>query len=531
MRSICCCLLLFGCLPSLEAECSSNADCPADRSCIGGLCVRLPASDGDPPPEAGLDGEAPEAALSDVGPFDLGAPAPDLHFEVDPPDGRVPDCVPQPGDCNALDDDCDGTIDEASEAAEGCAARPQTVARCVAGPSCAYACAEGAVPVDDALESGCVAFAGCNPEPPEFRVLQRVRGVAADEVQQLALAVEGEARFVARYDPNATGQEQVLVIARFEGAEGELDTQRAGDVPGDFSGDYFGLDARPLGDGFTLSAWRRFGDDDTDEMPVLHVPAEGPVVMRSIEAVWPQAPSVVAGDAAGVVTVVETRDRSLDVPEGAVLFDVWDGLASVDVVVPAVEATHPVGSAQDIAWRLPAGGVALLSDTRIGDDLSTHALRFARFDRALAALDATPEFALAGRALDRITVSPPAPDGSQLALVLVDDATHGLAWFRVQADETLTPLPLGPPLAGPPRSARALDLAAGPAAVYRTGATVQLVVMSTGARVLHDAPLPGIGADVQQIDARPTADGFELVLMRARNGGMSSVEHARYTCR
>ncbi|MCB9527873.1 MAG: hypothetical protein H6701_05645 [Myxococcales bacterium] len=517
------CCLLGGCLPALDSECTTAADCADGRACVGGLCVALDAPDDGLDPDAAPDGADPDrdppadAAPDDAAPHDAA------------PDGGEPICTPIPGACNGLDDDCDDQIDEPDEAAEGCGGPRNTTARCRAGNVCELACAEGALPIDADITAGCVVFAGCALDETGWRVVQaRFRGAAADDVQQLALAIDGERRLIARYDVNANGNEPVLVLARFDGLDGELTFQRAGDVPNDFQGGHYaGLAATPLGDAFAVSAWRRLGDDAGDRLPILRVPFDGLAVLRSIHLDWPQPPAVLA-DGAGLLAVVETRDRGVDPPRGGVWFDRWDGLTASAEDLAAVEPTHAVGPAQDIAWRLPDGGLALLSDSRTGPDDATPALRIARYDAALAPLGAvvTP---LAAPALDRLTIGPPHPDG-RLALALVDDPASGLAWFRVTADG-LTPVALGPPLVGAARSARVLDLPVGPAALYRSGDTVRLVVVSERGHPLVDAPLPDVGADLRQIDAQPVDGGFELVALRGAGGQTFSVEHARYTCR
>lgn len=528
IRTLCCCLLLAGCLPALEDDCATAADCPAGDTCLGGLCVALGAPDArtdgfdNPPPDARPDptpdsGEPADAATDD------GHAAPDAHGE----DAGI--CVPIPGACNGLDDDCDLRIDEGDEAAEGCGGPANTAARCRAGGVCELSCAEGALQIDADITAGCVVFGGCALDETGWRVVQeRLRGAAADDVQQLALAVDGERRLIARYDPNANGNEQVLVLARFDGLDGELAFQRAGDVPADFQGGvYLGLAAASLGDGFAISAWRRLGDDAGDRLPIVRVPLEGFAVMRSIHLEWPQPPAVLP-DGAGLLAVVETRERGVEPPRGGVWFDRWDGLAPSTEELAPVEQTHAVGAAQDIAWRLPDDGVALLSDGRTGADEATPALRLARYDAALAPRGAavTP---LTGPALDRITIGPAHPDG-RLALALVDDPEHGLAWFRV-TEGGLAPVALGPPLHGAARSARVLDLEPGPGAVYRSGDTVRLVVVSERGHPLIDAPLDGVGQNLRQIDVQPVDGGFEIVALRGGGGPNLSVEHARYTCR
>ncbi len=147
---------LAGCLPGLEDDCQSQADCPTG-ACVGGVCLEadLGAGDsggggsggsggttpGDATPEDGaqppdsdgvdarvvrdgsvdldasVDGAIPDAATPDAAAPD--GPLPDAGADALPPADADPGvdagCVPVAEICNGLDDDCDGETDEGSD--------------------------------------------------------------------------------------------------------------------------------------------------------------------------------------------------------------------------------------------------------------------------------------------------------------------------------------------------------------------------------------------------------------------------------
>ena len=153
-------VVCVGCLPDLERECDVADDCPAAEAlCVGGACT-LGAEQTDAVVDLGRDGRPP---AGDVEPLDEG-PAPDRGA-----------CVPTSEVCNALDDDCDGVVDEGPDGAgltRNCYDGPvetQRVGACRVGTSTCMGgtygrCVGQVMPVEEACEprdaDGCASV--CN---------------------------------------------------------------------------------------------------------------------------------------------------------------------------------------------------------------------------------------------------------------------------------------------------------------------------------------------------------------------------------
>jgi hypothetical protein len=101
-------LLLGGCVADVADECAKDRDCPRQRPVcgFGGVCV-APAGDGAV--DAGRDA-LPADAGRDGAPVDAGRDA--TPVDAAPDGGCRPPPFPVFDDCNGIDDDCDGHVDE-----------------------------------------------------------------------------------------------------------------------------------------------------------------------------------------------------------------------------------------------------------------------------------------------------------------------------------------------------------------------------------------------------------------------------------
>ena len=526
-------LLLGGCLPDLARECESASAC-ASGLCVGGICVEGVGQDASTA-EVGVSDRGPTADVAggDARPSDAGdLGRPDVEGDAGPDDGVDFGCARQPGLCDGFDDDCDGLVDDADEAREACDAVDGAEPRCASTPegrACAYDCLPGYSAGPDGPGGGCTPTVECRLDGG-WRVVQAdVSGVAADDVAQLALAINDEARLVVRYDADAQDDTRALVTARFGSGGDAPIIGRAGDRTGDFAGgDYTGLDAGAVGEGFWIGQWRRYGNDSSDFVPIVYLPPEGPPLTRRFNIIWPQPPLVVPGGP-GLRVLIETRQRDDAEPTGALIHLSWDLAVEGDVNVARVDGTHRVGAAYDAAAVGPGDTVTVVSDTH--DGAGDEALRVARFDGD-SALIAEPTLApLPGPALDRIAIGPARDDGSRLVLVAVEPGADGddaLVWHRL-VDGALADRLSAPRVAGDPRSVQVLDLPAGPGALYRVGDTVQLVLLALDGTVVYDGPLPDAGGAIRQMDVQPTATGFEIAALR-ESDDVLSVVHATYAC-
>ena len=79
--------------------------CISGWVCVSDVCVLAP--DARTP-----DGGSRDGGVRDGGPRDAGAPDAPIAVDAGPPDSGPP-CEPATEECNAVDDDCDGDIDEA----------------------------------------------------------------------------------------------------------------------------------------------------------------------------------------------------------------------------------------------------------------------------------------------------------------------------------------------------------------------------------------------------------------------------------
>lgn len=531
-------VVLTGCLPDLAAECAGASDC-ASGLCVGGVCVGAP--------DRGVDDVMVEVGTPDRGPVDDAAPVDVGGVEAgvdgamadagdaEPDDGVDFGCVREPGACDGFDDDCDGLVDDADEAREGCPAVEGAEARCAGAIDermCAYDCLPGHRAGPDGPGAGCLSTVECRLDGA-WRVVQGgVSGVAADELTQLALAINGGARLVARYDADARDDTLALVLARFDVGGGEVVIERAGDRSGDFEGGHYaGLDAGAVGEGFWIGQWRRYGQDSSDFVPVLYVPPGEPPRMRRFNVIWPQPPLIVPGGE-GLRVLIETNQRDDGMPSGTVLHLGWDLVVERDINIAEQGGVYRVGAAYDALAPGAGDTVALVSDAY--DDAGDEVLRVARFDGDDAPVGEPSFAALPGPALDRITIGPARADGARLVLAAVEprdlaDADAALVWHRL-AGGVLDEARTAPRVEGAPRSVQVLDLPTGPGAVYRVGDAAQVVLLAPDGAVLYDGPLPDAGGAIRQMDVQPTATGFEIAALREGGDGVLSVVHATYAC-
>lgn len=532
-------IALAGCLPALDDECELPADCPADRTCVGGVCAPRPGAADATPDGARPDGAPPDGAPHDGAPHDQTV-GPDTGPDPDgSPDEGEPPCVPDPQSaCNGFDDDCDTVIDEADEAAEACPERPGAVAACTGGVACVYACAPGATPVGAMAEGGCAR--GC---ALDGAWVELAAGFSKDPSpdQQVTLAAAGARRFVAAYDIAAAPDERLVrsfafdVDAPADAVEVRLgQTRRAVD-----DAVLSGLDAVALGDRFAVGAWRRWGVDPHDAVVVMARDGDTPW-LRVLNSDWPQDPILLARPAPNpaVLTFVESHIDRAQPPNGELRVDVWplaDPMdAEADLPDPIV-GQRPTGPARDAALLLPDGRIALVADV-VGPEQGDTRFRL-RVEVLSAALvsESVRSIDLGVPVIDRITLADSA-DGPVALLVLdrLADGGGDLLWFTFGLAGNLIADELSVPWDDPtPADSRVLALPGGVGAIYRAGASIRLALPTRDAgrpELGFAGELPDGQTMVRALDARQTEDGvIEVVALRER-GGVGRLVFARYVC-
>lgn len=492
-------------------------------ACFPTLPDRLAEAGGVP--DATLDVADPDVDPLDPPP-DMG-PAPDAALDARPPDAA---CAPRPSACNRSDDDCDGRVDEGSEALEGCVAIQGAVPLCVLG-ACEYRCMTGATPIGASIEEGCRR--GCAIDAAGWVTVATGFSDSDDDAQQVTLAGRGARRFVAAYDLRAEGAEPVVRSFIFDQtAPADADEQRLGDPREANPGVLVGLTSAAVGERFVLAAWRRVAVDAEDQVQLIARGDDG-VRVRGMWVDWPQPPAIAArpGEAPALLTFVESHVERADPPLGELVVDAWDG-AGADAELwppPLTGETRPAGPLQNAAAVLANGDAVLVGDVTTGDDPPAHALRVDRFDPALTLAGSTSA-AIDGPLVDRITV---ARGAGGLVILTALGETGVLEWRTLSADgsQLLDGVVVAPWQATPDDS-QALALPGGVGAIYRAGGRLHLTLPDPARPDrAFDGSLPGAPANVRAAAAfQPDPSTVEIAILREAAAGEARILYGRHVC-
>lgn len=108
------------CAVEVDAACIDGvAHCPSPSESIREACLR---TEREPPTEPEPDPETePETPIADSGPPTDDGPPPDTGADMDEPvDAEIPGCDARDEVCDGVDDDCDGRIDEGFGVGDAC---------------------------------------------------------------------------------------------------------------------------------------------------------------------------------------------------------------------------------------------------------------------------------------------------------------------------------------------------------------------------------------------------------------------------
>ncbi len=544
-------LALFGtpgCLPSLEDACVADGDCPAERTCVGGVCAPRPGldagGDGGPPDaeELGPDAVAPDRGREDGPSIDSGPVA-----DADPPDdvgpradaepvadaGPIGDagCVVQPSSCNQLDDDCDGRVDEQSEAVEGCPGVLGALAACDQA-ACQYECLPGTVAVDEDPSSGCRTPRECALDGDWLEIAAGFEK-GADEAQQVVIAARDDRRFVAAYDILAERRQAVVRSFVFDvGAPDEVDELRLGQDRQGIEDHLIGLSAVAVGDRFVVA-----GRVDAEVGRPVHLMARDGAesILRRIATSWPQTPAMTVVDAPGptLVTLIEGHLNRADPPLGSANADLWpEGNGADGFESAVVSGPRAVGPARNAAFVLPDGRVAMAGDVQgIGiDGQPRYALRVDQLAREQG-IASSIESVVDGPIVGRISVAS-AVDGRVIVFAPVESDPPQLYWRTLRRDGgAFDGEPITWPWSGPPAQAQALALPGGPGAIYRIDGRLHIALPDPGFDdFAFEGRLPDARDDMRAFAARQV-DGRTVEVAALHDTGDDGVIlFGRYVC-